>query len=104
SGARFARRSRPQQRAFAQELARVGRGYFVQVPNRWFPVETHSWLPFLSYLPRSWQCCTIALSNRVWIKKTDPDFYLPTAAQMREYFPAGELAREKVCGITKSLI
>jgi 2-polyprenyl-3-methyl-5-hydroxy-6-metoxy-1,4-benzoquinol methylase len=104
SGARFARRAREQQRSFARELARVGRGYFVQVPNRWFPVETHSWLPFLGYLPRALQCAAIALGNRVWIKKTVPDFYLPTAAEMREYFPAARLQREKVCGLTKSLI
>jgi SAM-dependent methyltransferase len=104
SGARFGRRARDHQRGFARELQRVGRGYFVQVPNRWFPVETHSWLPFLSYLPRAWQCRVIALSNRVWIKKTVPDFYLPTAAQMREYFPAARLTRERFCGLTKSLI
>jgi hypothetical protein len=104
SGARFGRRARLQQRCFARELARVGKGYFVQVPNRWFPIETHSWLPFLSYLPRLWQCWIIALANRVWIKQTVPDFYLPTAADMREYFPGGGLMREKVAGITKSLI
>ena len=104
SGARFARRARHAQLNFARELARVGRGYFVQVPNRWFPVETHSWLPFLGYLPRVLQCGAIALGNRVWIKKTVPDFHLPSAAQMREYFPEARLTREKVCGLTKSLI
>lgn len=104
SGARFARRAREQQRGFARELARVGRGYFVQVPYRWFPVETHSWLPFLGYLPRALQCVAIALANLVWIKKTEPDFYLPSATELRTYFPEARLAREKVCGLTKSLI
>lgn len=104
SGARFARRARDHQRGFARELARVGRGYFVQVPDRWFPVETHSWLPFLSYLPRALQCGVIALGNKAWIKKTVPDFYLPSAREMRAYFPEARLERERVCGLTKSLI
>lgn len=104
SGPNFKRRARAQQHVFAQELARVSRGYFVQVPNRWFPIETHTWLPFVGYMPRPWQCRVIAVSNRIWIKKTDPDFYLPTAADMREYFPTAELMTEKFFGLTKSLI
>lgn len=104
SGARFGLRARAQQAAFARELVRVGRGYFVQVPCRWFPVETHTWLPFVAYLPRSWQCAIIAVSNRIWIKQTVPDFYLPTAAEMRGYFPQAKLCRERFMGFTKSLI
>jgi hypothetical protein len=104
SGARFRRRARARQSTFARELARVGRGYFVQVPYRWFPVETHTWLPLVAYLPRSWQCTLIAISNRVWIKQTVPDFHLPTVREMREYFPAAQLQRERFLGLTKSLI
>src|ERR1017187_2845994 len=33
------------QRAFAREVARVGRAYWVQTPNRWFPVEQHLLTP-----------------------------------------------------------
>lgn len=104
SGARFSQRARAHQGAFARELVRVGRSYFVQVPYRWFPVETHTWLPFVAYLPRSWQCAIIAVSNRFWIKQTVPDFYLPTAAEMRGYFPRTRLCRERFLGLTKSLI
>jgi hypothetical protein len=104
SGARFSRRARAHQAAFARELVRVGRGYFVQVPYRWFPVETHTWLPFVAYLPRAWLCTIIAVSNRIWIKQTVPDFYLPTAREMRQYFPQARLRRERFLGLTKSLI
>lgn len=43
------------QRQFAQEVARVGRAYWVQTPNRWFPVEQHLLTPLVHWLPRSWQ-------------------------------------------------
>ena len=104
STARFQARARERQQRFAREIGRVTRGYFVQVPNRWFPIETHTWLPMVGYMPRSWQLRVIALSNRFWIKKTAPNFYLPTAADMRRYFPDAALVREKACGLTKSLI
>jgi SAM-dependent methyltransferase len=38
-------------RAFATELRRVGRGYYVQTPAFSFPIEPHSLLPFAHWLP-----------------------------------------------------
>jgi SAM-dependent methyltransferase len=38
--------------AFAAELRRVGRGWFVQTPARSFPIEPHALLPFVHWLPR----------------------------------------------------
>jgi SAM-dependent methyltransferase len=37
--------------AFAAELRRVGRGWFVQTPARSFPIEPHSLLPGAHWLP-----------------------------------------------------
>ena len=37
--------------AFAAELRRVGRGWFVQTPACSFPIEPHSLLPFAHWLP-----------------------------------------------------
>ena len=39
------------QRAFVHELCRVGERVFVSTPNRWFPVEVHTLLPFVHWLP-----------------------------------------------------
>jgi SAM-dependent methyltransferase len=39
--------------AFAAELRRVGRGWFVQTPARSFPIEPHSLLPGAHWLPPS---------------------------------------------------
>ena len=43
--------SRPQQRFFVDEALRVSRRFFITTPNRWFPVEMHTALPVLHYLP-----------------------------------------------------
>ena len=43
--------SRANQRAFLAELCRVARRVFVAVPNRLFPLEQHTGLPLLNYLP-----------------------------------------------------
>jgi hypothetical protein len=104
SGRRFKAIARFRQRHFADEIRRIGAGYFVQVPYRGFPVETHTWLPLVGYLPRPVQCSVIGISNRVWIKATVPDFYLPTVDDMAGYFPEARILREKVLGLTKSLI
>ncbi len=41
----------PRRAAFAAELRRVGRGWFVQTPARSFPIEPHSLLPGAHWLP-----------------------------------------------------
>jgi SAM-dependent methyltransferase len=41
----------PARAAFAAELRRVGRGWFVQTPARSFPIEPHALLPFAHWLP-----------------------------------------------------
>jgi len=40
------------QRMFIQECFRVGKGVFVTTPNRFFPIEVHTKLPLLHYLPK----------------------------------------------------
>ena len=43
--------SRAQQRAFVDELCRVGKQVYITTPNRWFPVEFHCILPLVHWLP-----------------------------------------------------
>jgi SAM-dependent methyltransferase len=45
--------------AFAAELRRVGRGWYVQTPARSFPIEPHALLPFAHWLP-------VPLRRRYW--------------------------------------
>jgi len=105
------------QRKFATEIARVGRAYWVQTPNRGFPVEPHMMTPFLHYLPRAWQN-RIARRFTVWalIERPSADrwkFYIDhylrdirllDAGEMQRLFPEAEIVRERLGGVTKALI
>lgn len=43
------------QRTFIEELVRVARrAVFLTTPNRWFPVEFHTVLPLVHWLPKPW--------------------------------------------------
>ena len=42
---------RDRQRTFVAELCRVAPRVFLSTPNRWFPVETHTLVPFVHWLP-----------------------------------------------------
>jgi SAM-dependent methyltransferase len=43
---------REEQRRFVAELCRVAPRVFLSTPNRWFPVETHTLVPLVHWLPR----------------------------------------------------
>jgi hypothetical protein len=105
------------QRQFAEEITRVGRAYWVQTPNRMFPVEPHLLTPFLHFLPAAWQR-RIARKFTVWalIERPSPDrweFYIEhylrdirllDAADLQRLFPGAEIVRERLGGLTKALI
>ena len=44
---------RDRQRRLVAEALRVGRSVFLTTPNRWFPVEVHTKLPLVHWLPES---------------------------------------------------
>jgi len=105
------------QEEFAREIARVGSHYFVQTPNRWFPVEHHLLTPLIHFLPRSWQKALVQkFTVWEWIVRPRPDqreYYLEhylrdirllDAKRMRHLFPDALLVRERFFGLTKSLI
>lgn len=101
----FERLSFLRQQEFADEIRRIGKSYFVQTPNKYFLIESHSWLPgFIAVLPRNIQIKTIRLSNKFWFKKTAPDWNLLTYSKMQQLFPDATIYREKSFGFTKSLM
>ena len=93
------------QPAFAREIRRVGERYFVQTPNRWFPIEPHYQMPLVHFLPER---ALRALNKRFtmgfrkkgeWYETT-----LLSASDLRRLFPDAAIHRERVLGMTKSLM
>jgi len=105
------------QQLFAREVMRVGRAFWVQTPNRWFPVEQHLLTPLVHWLPKPLQR-RIVPHFTVWNTLVRPtpdrrDFYLRHyldevhllgPADLRRLFPNARLIRERFFGWTKSLI
>jgi hypothetical protein len=101
----FERRALEHQRRLAREIDRVSRAYFVQTPYRYFPIESHTWLPGLVvFLPRRALLRLLEATNRWWIKSTEPDWHLLTRRSMHRLFPDAEVVVERFAGVPKSLI
>ena len=108
---------RDAQEQFANEVARVGQSYWIQTPNRKFPVEQHVMLPFIHYLPMAWQRLIIERFT-LWqlIVKPSPaqrafylDHYLNQMrlldkSELQALFPGAAVISEKTLGLAKSLI
>jgi SAM-dependent methyltransferase len=101
----------PDHQAFAREIARVGKRYYVQTPNKWFPIEPHLMTPLIHLLPRSWQYRCIRFS--LWSLVAKPTVaeqaehldttHLITPRGMMQLFPGAEMERERFLGLTKSM-
>ena len=98
---------------FASEALRVGKQIFVQTPNRWFPVEPHFVSLFLHYLPKQWQRPfvrwftfrgLVRSGDNVELMQLFEELRLLSVRQMRLLFPGCHIHRERLCGLTKSLI
>lgn len=104
--------TRARQETFAREVRRVGRTYYVQTPNRWFPVEPHLITPFVHYLPHRWQRALYpytlwALLYRPTPADMDANYAQIRLLDRREFaslFPDASLVTERVAALAKSFI
>jgi SAM-dependent methyltransferase len=58
-----------EQRRFVAEALRVGRRAFITTPNRWFPVEVHTRLPLVHWLPDAASHRAYDLARKPWAKQ-----------------------------------
>ena len=81
------------------------RRFYVQTPNRWFPIEPHYQLPLFQFLRRARpQSAQPALHAGLAGGGQWEEITLLGARDLRRLFPDAEIHREKVLGLTKSLI
>ena len=95
-----------QRAAFAREVRRLGKSYWVQTPSIWFPIEAHTGMPFWWFYPnrmRKW-----ILSR--WRRKLPPWTEMVEGTtvvykqELQRLFPEARIIVERLMGIPKSYI
>ena len=71
------------QQAFIVEALRVGRRVFLTTPNRWFPLEVHTRLPLVHWLPDGAAHRAYDLVGKGWAKEN----HLLGPRDLRALFP-----------------
>lgn len=104
SGKEFKNESFNRQKEFANEIQRIGKQYFIQTPYKHFPIESHTWLPFIACLPRRMMIPVLKVTNLFWVKKTAPDWHLLNREEMYSLFKEAKIISEKSIGLTKSIM
>jgi len=97
----------------ANEIRRVAKGYFVQTPNRNFPLEPHFLVLAWQFLPVGLRAGLLQQRDFGWMKRVqDPaaaretvgSIRLLNEAELKRLFADGQIHREKIAGMTKSLV
>ena len=100
------------QKKMAAEIMRVGKSYFVQTPNYFFPIEPHWLFPFFQFLPFKIRVILTKNFNLGHYKKSVneddaikrvSEVKLLTEKQMKELFPEGKVYLETILGLVKSI-
>lgn len=101
------------QKSVADEIRRVAKGYFVQTPNHYFPIEPHFLVPAWQFLPISLRASLLQKRDFGWMKRVqDPalareavgSICLLDEVELRRLFVDGTIHREKIGPLTKSLV
>ena len=74
---------RERQRLFVSEALRVGRRVFLTTPNRWFPLEVHTRLPLVHWLPKPASDRAYELTGKAFAKEN----HLLGSGDLRRLFP-----------------
>jgi SAM-dependent methyltransferase len=101
------------QKRMADEIRRVGKRYFVQTPNRYFPLEPHFLTPGFQFYPLDLRVWLVSNFNVGWYKRI-PDkakarrevesISLLSRGDLRRLFTGARIYEEKIAGLTKSFV
>ena len=101
------------QQKMAAEIRRVGRCYWVQTPNHWFPVEPHFRTIGWQYLPVAARVkiCMMRkgvgrfdVKNEAEARAAVEEIRLLSGREVRRLFPDARVLRERYLGLTKSFV
>lgn len=101
------------QKNMAEEVVRVGKRYYIQTPNRYFPIEPHFVFPFFQFLPVNVRVWLVQNFKLGWFPKmldrnkafTEVNaIRLLTKSEVQALFSEANIFEEKYFGLTKSYI
>jgi hypothetical protein len=99
------------QQRMAEEVKRVGKIYWVQTPNFWFPVEPHFLIPGWQWFPiglraaiiQRWRCGSLGpYPDPLLARRAVEEIQLLTRKKLEALFPDATVHVERFCGIVKS--
>jgi ubiquinone/menaquinone biosynthesis C-methylase UbiE len=100
-----------EQADFAKEVKRVGKRYWIQTPNKHFPIEPHFLFPFFQYLPENLQLWVGLRWKYSHLKRNNENIpeelsrlKLLSKSEFSKLFAEATILEEKFWGLTKSLI
>lgn len=102
-----------QQSQMVEEIKRLGKRYFIQTPNYFFPIEPHFLFPCFQFFSLYLKVFILLNFGAGWYKKVDNkqeavevanSINLLTEHKVRSLFPEASIYREKLFGLTKSFI
>jgi hypothetical protein len=97
---------------FASEIDRVADRYFVQTPDRRFPIEPHYMAPFVHWLSPAARMAVlpytpwalIARPQEAEIRASVQEIELLGRREMSDLFPGAKIISERFLGISKALV
>lgn len=99
------------QRRMASEIQRVGKAFWVQTPNFWFPMEPHFLVPGWHWMPIDLRVSILRRRRCGWTgpcrdlseaRNLVKEVRLLRRGEIRTMFPGATLMPERFCGLVKS--
>jgi len=101
------------QQKMASEVERVGKAFWVQTPNFWFPIEPHFHVPGWQWMPlparvamiRRWRCgWRVPCEEKEPARRLVEEVRLLTRSELKRIFPNARIVPERVGPLVKSWI
>ncbi len=99
---------------FATEQRRVGKSFYCQTPNKWFPVEPHLGTLFFHWWPRLLRIYFVTRYLTLWGLMNKPDraqvqtsldnIHLLTRRDLERLFPGAKIVTERFFLLPKSYV
>ena len=95
------------QEAFAREVVRLGKSYWVQTPSAWFPIEAHTGMPLYWFYPeaaRAWLSRRSQKKLPAWWTEYIAQTRVLSRRRMADLFPNARIDVEFLFGLPKSYV